>query len=182
MKINLKKITGIFGIILLPIICGILGALGGAENSNKAYRRWFIPLVLSGFAYVQLENAYVFTIMGLTALYSLGYGVPCPSDPKPSILASFFFNLVNGNLFWTNILTRGAIGLFVSLCFISIPLIQKNWKTYFVCSVCIILVNTLLAWKSLGVYELLGKKLLWSETILYGLTSLFGVLITLIRW
>ena len=182
MKINLKKITGVLGIFLIPIICGILGASGGSENANKAHRRWFIPLILSGFAYVQLENAWTISIMGLTLMYSLGYGVPGPDDPKPSILAKFFYDLVGGNLLWTNILTRGTIGIFVSLCFISIPIIQKNWKTYFVCSVCIILVNILLAWKNLGVYELLGKRLQWSETILYGLTALFGVIITMLRW
>jgi hypothetical protein len=182
MKDSLKKITGVLGIILLPIICGILGALGGAENSNKAFRRWLIPLALSGFAYVQLENAWVFTIMGLTALYSLGYGIPSPDDPKPSILGKFFYDLVCGNLFWANVLTRTSIGIFVSLCYISIPMIQKNWKTYLVCSIGIILVNALLSWKDLGVYEFAGRKLLWSETILYGLTSLFGVIITLIRW
>jgi len=177
-----KKLIGVLGVIFLPILCGVLGALGGAENSNKVFRRWFIPLVLGGFAYVQLENAWVFTTMGLTFLYSLGYGMPCPSDPKPSILAKFFYDLVNGNLFWTNVLARGTIGMFVSLCFISIPLIQKNWKTYIICSVGIILVNALLAWRDFGVYELFGKKLLWSETILYGLTSLFGIIITLIKW
>lgn len=181
MKIQLKKLSGILGIIFLPVICAILGAVGGAENSNKAFRRWFIPLTLFGFAYVQLENAWTVSIIGLVGLYSLGYGLPI-NDPKPSILGKFFFNIVNGNILWANILTRGIVGILVSLCFISIPLIQKNWNTYIICSIGIILVNSLLAWRDLGTYKLLEKNLLWSETILYGLTSLFGVVITLVKW
>ena len=113
----------------------------------------------------------------MSGVFSLGYGLPGPSDPKPSKLGAFFLNLCKGNRFWANTLTRGIIGILTALSMISIPIINKNWLIYGLCSLGIILTWAIVSWRSLGTYYLWKKPLLWSESILYGLITIFAVII-----
>jgi hypothetical protein len=173
MKINLKKIP----IFFLPILCGILGALGGAEGCDKSFRRFGIAACLTGYAFWVTESILTITIMLESIILGLGYGLPSPTDPKPSGLGAFFYNLFNHNEILANIFTRGTIGFLFALCLVSVPVIKGNWKTYIICSVGIVLVNALLSWQSLPVYHLFGKTLLWTETLTWGLISLFAAII-----
>ena len=177
---KLKNLTNSISIIFLPIICGVMGAMSGSDNSNKSYRRVFIPCLLFGFAFIQLENIYTISILLLMPILSMGYGIPDSNDPKPSLLGKYWYDKFK-NETKANIFTRGTIGVLECVSFLSIPILQGNWFTYIWCSLGIIFVNSFISWQSLGQYTLLGKKLNWSETILYFSISLFGVLMVGIK-
>jgi len=177
--IAIMKIKQFFvklGSFCLPIMGGILGALGGAERSNKAFRRVFIPLALSGYAYVNLENIFVFTIMSMCGAFSIGYGIPDNGD-EGSALGRFWMKIFKNNHLLADIFARGSIGYLIALSLISIPIIKHNWIIYLIYAKGIILTQALLSWRNLGQYTLFNRKLNWSETLTYGLITLFAVLI-----
>ena len=186
-----KNLLNKLGVILLPIMGGLLGALGGAERSNKALRRIMIPLALSGYAYSNLENVFVFAIMSMILPLSMGYGIPAFEEwggellpvqtDEGSKLGAFFYKLFKQNEVLANIFTRGTIGLLISLSLIVIPVTKHNWLIYTLCMVGIILTQSLLSWRNLGQYTLFNRKLNWSETLTYGLITLFAVMIIIGR-
>lgn len=168
------------GILVTPIgiIGGILGALGGADNSSKAYRRWGIPILLVIVAFLKLHSFWTIGLFAIVGILSMGYGIPSADDPKPSFLGKLFFTLTKGNLYFTNIFTRGTLGALISLVSIVVPLLKGNWLVYVGTSIGIILINALVSWKDLGMFKLFKKDLLWSEAITWGsITSLLSILI-----
>jgi hypothetical protein len=172
----MKKLLNKLSTLLLPIAGGLLGALGGAEDSNKAFRRILIPLSLSGFAYVNLENFFVFTIMIMAAPISMGYGIPSSPNQTESKIGTFYYNLFHQNHLLADIFTRGTIGLLIAISLISIPIIKHNWLIYLWCSLAIVMVNAFLSWRNFGQYTLFNRKLNWSETLTWGLITLFATL------
>ena len=177
----MKKIklilTNIYASIL-PLLGGLLGAIGGA--GNKGARRILIPLLIMGLAYLETDSILVLTIASMIGFLSMGYGIPC-GDDEGSKLGAFFYNLFHQNELWANIMTRGVIGALIALSLISIPIIKKNWLVYFIGLVSIILVQSFLSWRNFGSYHLFGKELSWVETITWGLITLLAVLIIKIK-
>lgn len=161
---------------LLISIGWFLGALGGSSGGNKAFRRIALPILITGLAYLDTESIFVLTIMSMCGVFSIGYGLPGPGDPKPSKLGEFFLNLCKQNKFWANTITRTVIGLLTCLSLVSIPILRHNWTIYAWCSLGIILVWALISWRDLGTYYLWKKPLLWQESILYFLITLFAIL------
>ena len=161
---------------LFPIIGGIIGAWGGADNSSKIYRRIYVPLLLVGCAFGELENVLVFTIMLMAGVISIGYGIPDETD-EGSFLGRFYYRLFKKNYTLANIFTRGTIGLLIGLSLISIPLLKNNWLVYILGCFSICMINALISWRNLGSYHLFDKELSWVETITWGLITLFVVLI-----
>jgi len=177
----MKKFKNIYTNIcvsILPILGGLLGAIGG--SGNKGARRVLIPLLITGLAYADTESIFVITIMSMCGWLSMGYGIPDSTD-KGSFLGRFYFNLFNQNNLLANIFTRGTIGLLIGLSLLSIPIIKKNWLVYILCSLGICMVNALISWRGFGTYRLFGKELSWIETITWGLITLFAVLIIKIK-
>lgn len=171
-----QKISG----VILPILCAIFGALSGAEHSCKFFRRFLIPICLSGFSFWRSESILDLLILTMSFAFSLGYGIPSPDDPKPSALGAFWYNICNENTFWTNIFTRTTIGILVCLSLISIPLIRKNFVAYAIGCAIILLSYGVLSWRDLGTYTLFKRQLLVSETLIYGIVATVGVLLNLI--
>jgi len=163
---------------ILPILGGLLGAIGG--SGNKGARRILIPLLITGLAYADTESIFVITIMSMCGWLSMGYGIPDSTD-RGSFLGRFYFNIFNQNNLLANIFTRGTIGLLIALSLISVPIIKKNYIIYILCSLCIIFTNALISWRGFGTYHLFGKELSWIETINWGLITLFTVLIIKIK-
>lgn len=177
----MNKIKSIFKKIssyLIVPCCGIMGALGGADNSSKSLRRIFIPFALFGFAFTQLENIYVITIMFLSFVFAIGYGIPDATD-EGSALGRFWYKFWNKNHRLADIFTRGTVGVLASLALISIPVLKHNWKIYVLCSLGIILTYAFISWRNLGQYRLFNRNLNWSETLTYGLITLFTVILIL---
>lgn len=166
--------------ILATVLGGLLGAMGGAEHSSKLFRRLILPGMITGIAFWQTESILTISIMLMSVILGMGYGVPSPDDSKPSIIGKFFYELFNQNLFWTNVFTRGTIGVMVCLSLISIPIIRHNWKLYTIVCGAIIFAYTMISWRDLGVYQFFKWQLLWSETILYTIIAL-GTLILVMK-
>jgi len=173
---NFKTVINKIGLFTLPVLGGLLGALGGADKSSKSYRRFVLPALLTSFAFGNTESVFVITVMAMSGALSMGYGIPDAGD-EGSFLGRFFYKLFKQNHLVADIMTRATIGLLIAVSFISLPIIKHNWIIYFACSLGIILVNGLLSWRNLGGYKLFGKDLIWSETLTWGLITLFGTLI-----
>ncbi len=172
----MKKISNKIALFSLPLAGAILGSLGGADNSSKMYRRFFIPALLTSYAFSNTESIFVLTIMSMMGALSLGYGIPS-SDDEGSFIGRFFYNLFNHNETLSNIFTRGFIRLLISLSLISILIIKKNFLIYGLGSLGIILTNSFVSWRNYGSYKLFKKELSYVETINWGLITLFGTLI-----
>jgi len=163
---------------LVTILGGLLGAMGGAENSSKALRRIILPAIITVIAYFQTASLYVLSIMTMT-FARLGYGLPSPDDDKPSILGKFFFDIFNGNMFLANVFTRGTIGVITCFTLLSVPIIKHNWGTYTLSCALIIFAYSCLSWRDLGVFQFFKWQLLWSEALLYGTITLASLILIL---
>ncbi len=167
--------------LILPFIGGILGAIGGA--GNKGARRILIPGLLTSYAYSNTESLLVITIMLMAAPISMGYGIPddgYPDDPTAdsgSTLGRFYFNLFKRNNRLTDYFTRGTIGLLIALTLISIPIIKHNWLIYGLGSLGIILTEAIISWRGIGLFKLFRRELSWVEFTVWGLITLFSIII-----
>jgi hypothetical protein len=171
---KIKLICTNIYVALIPILGGLLGALGGV--GEKSLRRILIPILIMGLAYSKTDSILVMTIGSMMVVLSIGYGIPCGED-EGSKLGAFFYNLFHQNETLANIFTRGVIGALIALSLISIPIIRKNWLIYLWFGLSIIMVNAFLSWRNFGSYHLFGKELSWVETIVWGLITLCAILI-----
>ena len=187
----MKKLYPLFNKILLfflPFVCGILGAFGGADGTSKAWRRITIPIMIMGFAFLNTESILVITIMSMCGALSLGYGIPEPDGSDAgSTIGRFWYNIIFKKLEekkkhrYSDFGTRGTTGLLIALSMISIPIINKNWLIYGLCSIGIILTNALISWRGFRIFKLFGKELTWVEFITWKLIILFACLIIYLK-
>jgi len=173
---NFKNVINKIGLFTLPVLGGLLGALGGADKSSKSYRRFVLPALLTSFAFSNTQSVFVITAMAMSGALSIGYGIPGVGDAG-SFLGRFFYKLFKQNHLVADIMTRATIGLLISLSFISLPIIKHNWIIYSACSLGIILTNGLISWRNLGGYKLFNRNLIWSETITWFLITLFATIL-----
>jgi hypothetical protein len=166
-------------IILTTFIGGILGAMGGAEHSSKMFRRLLLPGIITGVVCWYAQSLLTLSIMLMGVIFGMGYGIPCPDDPKPSIIGKFFYALCHQNEFWANIFTRGSLGAMICLMLISIPVTKHNWNVYILSCALILFAYTCLSWRPLGVYQFFKWQLLWSETILYAIITLASLILVM---
>lgn len=173
MKNILKKIFVIFPI---AILCGLLGAFGGADETSKNWRRIGIPLILTIVALFVLKSWWTLILLGIFIPLSMGYGIPCHND-SGSLIGRFWYKYF-GESNRTNYFTRGTIGLIICLFTICIPFIKENWVTYLISSFGIISVYAGLSWRGLGNFRFLKKNLTLAEFYTY-LAVGFGILLTI---
>ena len=174
---------------LAPVIGAFLGALGGSADGDKSFRRVLIPLMLVGMSFLKTESILVLTICSMIGVLSIGYGIPDALD-SGSALGRFFYNFFHSYhapyeaYVLANIFTRGLIGALIVLSLISIPTIRQNWGIYIVFGFLIVLTNAFVSWNNFygdwGSYVLLNKTLSWTETVTWGLITLFSTLIILL--
>jgi hypothetical protein len=155
-------------------LCGLLGSWAGADGTSKNWRRLGIPIVLTPIATIALVIQFGWLgLLGLSTFLlwpplTMGYGIPSPGD-EGSPLGRFFYNLFNKNEFLANVFTRGTINLLCCLTYLIIPILTGAWLIYILCSALVIF-NAIL-WGAIieneGMFEFLGKKLLWEEFYRY---------------
>lgn len=163
---------------LISLISGFLGAFAGADNTSKTWRRIVIPLNLTIYSFVNLHDWMCVFLLGLIGVFSIGYGIPDRYMRTPglwvydggSTLGKFWLKICNEDLFWTNVFTRGSIGLLV--CLTILPIGHYNWFFYILGSLAIMLIYSFLSWKDLGGFYFNTKRLLWVEFITYGVIGL----------
>jgi hypothetical protein len=158
------------------ILSGLLGALGGAERSSKLFRRFFLPLMIAGEAYRVFHSWYVLSIFLMSAVFSIGYGIPDETDAG-SPLGRFFYALFKHNKLLADLFTRGTIGCLISCTLAPITLIKQNYLPYIVGGCIITTVFALLSWRDLGGFEFRGKRLIYSEFIPYAIVGLVSFLL-----
>ena len=86
---NFKNVINKIGLFTLPVLGGLLGALGGADKSSKSYRRFVLPALLTSFAFSNTQSVFVITAMAMSGALSIGYGIPGVGDAG-SFLGRFF--------------------------------------------------------------------------------------------
>ena len=105
--------------VLVAVASAVLWALGGAENSNKLFRRAGVPALMCGATWFAVHTyglAVSFVLM--IVVLCQGYGIPTIAPGRPdndpgSGLGRFFYEKTN-SLALANILTRATLwGAFI---------------------------------------------------------------------
>ena len=125
--------------LLIIIIGTFLGTLAGAEGTSKGLRRVGIPAIITIFAIIKLFpiygilSLYCISIMLMAIILGIGYGLfdyDCNGSAIGKFWYKFFpYSLINKydkNRITVNCLTRGTVGLLVSLSLLSISKIGSN--------------------------------------------------------
>jgi len=165
--------------LLVIFILTFLGVIGG--QGFLFARRFIYPFIVTIYVTFLLQNFWAITVYFMVLPLILGYGTPDLTD-KGSALGRFFYKLFKSEV-WVNILTRGTVGLLISLSLLSIPIITKNWTPFLVGSSIIILVWSIISWRGFGVFKivLLKKEYLIPKVdiITYAVTScaVIGIII-----
>ncbi len=177
----MNKLLSTVKLFSLSTISGILGALGGADNSSKLWRRLCIPLLISSCAYNQTQNLWVILCMSMYIPLSLGYGIPDNTD-SGSKLSQFFFKMFKQNKILTGIFTRLVIGLIECLSIILLPIVMNKWKEYLLICLGITLVNIIFGSiiRLKGSFKLFKRTLLLEEFTIYGLITLLILILIIL--
>lgn len=168
-----KKILKSLSSVGIIFVVALLGAFGGQRD--KWVRRFLLPATVTIYSYFLLHNLWVLTIYSMAGALSIGYGIVSPDDDKPSFLGKIAYKLFPKSHTLQNVFCRGIVGTLISLSMLSIPIITKNWASYFVGSLVIVLVWGLNSWHGYGEISIkIGNKtinLLKVDLITYAVTT-----------
>jgi hypothetical protein len=168
---------------LLGIITGIMAAWSGA-GGRKYWRRFIMPGITTLLSIILLRTFNAAALMLRSVPLTFGYGMPDPTDPKPSRLGKFWNTHIK-NMHIAAICTRASIGIVESLAAIPIPLIAGNtagvwalwaWAAVFITAFHVVFGELV---TGEGQFKLFGKWLLWEEVIIHGTNS---IVIVLLAW
>ena len=167
----LNKIKKLLSLLLISSIGGLLAAFGGAENTTKGWRRLGIPLLITLIALCTLRNPWCISIMFMSFVLAIGYGMPDTQDTGSS-LGQFWYRLTSKigqneskQYLFATLLTRGSVSVLIALSMIVVPIIKANWLIYALCSLGIVVSYATLSWRDLGTFKFKNKQLLYSEFI-----------------
>ena len=102
--------------IVTAITCSFLWAFGGAENTDKNWRRIGVPVAVGVGSFIIAWiswSALLWIVLACLALYAattIGYGIPDEND-EGSPLGKFWYLFFNQDAKQANILTRATVGL-----------------------------------------------------------------------
>lgn len=160
-------------LLFISFIGGLLGSFAGAKNTTKGWRRIGIPLLIILITLCILRNAWCVTIMFMSFVLAMGYGMPCIRDAGSSLGRCWARIFPYHVLLKTpkdlklrllaGIFTRITIGLLICLSMLSIVILRRNWGIFTLSSIGIIGVFGAISWRNLKSFNFLGKELLWSE-------------------
>ena len=165
-------------LVLVSLVCGLLGALSGADNSNKLYRRFLIPLILCWIGLYLTKSYYIFGLMLLFIPLSLGYGMPVIGEDKGSWLGRFWLKIIK-NYEIAEVMVRLTIGAIILVVLSLIPYINQQWTSYLCNSMILMLIIILIGGDTYiqneGRFKLFNKQLLVEEFILYFSLAFFTI-------
>jgi len=156
-------------VVLVGWICGLLGSWAGADGTDKNWRRILIPAILAVLAIVY-AGWWAVTVGLIGFVFAIGYGIPDENDPEGSTLGGFVYrHIANQDMFASNLITRGIIGLLAGVSLLSIPLLTGSWIFY--TAECLLIIATYVMFGAIvhneGTFEFKGKELLWEEYMIY---------------
>lgn len=169
----MKPIKKILGLLFFGTIGGFLGAMGGADNTSKAWRRFGIPRIITIISLLTLHNFWCISIMFMSFVLAMGYGIPDMQDGG-STLGQFWARIFPYHVLLktpkdcrlrllADIFTRATIGTLICLSMLIAPILRGNWGIFSLCSIGIIGIYALVSWRGLGTFKFKNKQLLWSE-------------------
>ena len=110
-----KKLLGKFCTIGLASIAGVLWRMGGSGNYSRYYRRMGVASLLSLSCFLKTYSYFSLLIFPIAYMsFTLGYGLPSPTDSKPSVLGSFWSKFIK-NEFRLRFMVRVSCGLAYSI-------------------------------------------------------------------
>lgn len=110
--------------LIVAIIGSLFGALSGADNSSKIFRRFLIALMLLIIG-VLFKNYASILIALYIPIFHIGYGIPCHNDAG-SLLGRFFYNLFKKDELLADIFTKLTITILFSLVLTLIAILNSN--------------------------------------------------------
>lgn len=168
-----SKFTVLFSWLRIPlfaVLIGFLGSLGGSKNASLLWRRCGISLVLTSFAYFIMfkEVGWILALWAITFMFywlgsALGYGQPSFNGPNGSMddegsfLGKFWWKVTKGSEIWSNVFTRGTVGLVEALAGLSIPILRQTyngWIWYVVGAIIVVLSHAMFSWRSWGSFKM----------------------------
>jgi len=165
---------------LIPFLTGLMYSIAGSENTPKQIRRFGIPILLTFFSWLYLQNIWVLTMLSQIGVYHIGHGIPDATDSGSS-LGRFWYNLFNSNHLWADIFTRGTKAFLIAVSCLSIPVLKGNWAVYLVSSLILTISIASIAWRGLGekIIKIGDKKytLLYVDIIVGSLIGFYTLII-----
>ena len=168
-------------VIISAWICGLLAAWTG-QGGPKPMRRIVAPAIVTIFSMLVLHRWLAIILMFRAGVLSEGYGVPDPTDPKPSALGRFWFKILEGNYKNASIATRGTIGLQEGIVCSVIPFETGCWALWIAATI-LIIANWIYFGaikNNEGTFKFFGKEFLWEEVEIHGLNALIILLLTIL--
>ncbi len=180
MKEKIKKILSKIRFSGLAFIIGFLGAYAGSEGTSLLWRRCLIPVIFAVCCLIETHSVFSILLMAIWGSLSIGYGVPGEGD-EGSTLGSFWYKITKSSHFWTDVLTRGTVGLSIVTAFIIVPVLKQNWLVYIIGSLGIIFIYAFNSWRGYGEFKFKIKNktyyLLKVDMVTYGVLGACGLLI-----
>lgn len=153
---------------VLCILSGFASAYAGAHKTSKNWRRILIPALSAAFAMIYLRSLWMIFLMARAGALSMGYGVPTPDDPEPSMLGAFWYDILDGDHEQTAIAVRGTIGIMKMCTLLPIPIITHHWILWIIAGLIITANN--LWWGALvdneGMFWIGKKHCLFEELLI----------------
>jgi hypothetical protein len=167
--------------VLLSGLAGLAGALTGA-GAPKPLRRVGVPVISTLFALAILFRWQLIFLMARSGVLSQGYGIPDPTDPKPSKLGAFWYKIFKGNDRKTSIAVRATLGIQECFVLALIPLVTGNWFWYLLG--CSGIIGTWVYFGAIknneGMFKLFGRDLLFEEVLIHGINTLIYCLLAIL--
>lgn len=162
--------------IWMYIFGALAGSYAGANNTEKSIRRLGIPIVLTLSSLVFLVanfgavGFWALTIMSMSGVFSLGYGIPDETD-EGSFLGRVWYEITGHSHFWADVLTRATIAIACCISILSIALVGKIMVAYLIG--CVIIICSYIGFGAIiekeGTFIFLGKECLYEEAYIYGI-------------
>jgi hypothetical protein len=173
---------------ILILVFGALSGLASAwtgSGGSKNWRRVAVPALTSLFGILAMWSFWPVFMMARCGPNSMGYGMPDPNDPKPSVLGGFWTKVFKGDLDKARIFVRGTIGVMEMVSCLILPIISPHWWAWLVW----ILAGSLLIWNGIywgaikekeGMFKFRGRMLLWEEFALEGIDTIIILILVMI--
>jgi hypothetical protein len=179
-------IIWIIFILLASAASGLASAWTGS-GGERYWRRFIVPAGSALFGILAMWSLWPVLLMARCGPNSMGYGMPSPDDPKPSVLGKFWTNVFNGDLKKGSIFTRGTIGVMEMISCLIVPIVSPHWWAWILW----IIFGGLIVWNGIwwgaikekeGQFLFRGRMLNWEEFALEAIdTALILILVILCR-
>jgi len=124
---KLKKQLDKFCTTGLASIAGMVWRMGGSGNYSRYWRRAGVALLLVLNCFIKTKSWFSLIVFPTSfGPFTLGYGLPSPTDPKPSALGKFWSKFIK-NEFWLRVAVRASCGLAYSMNYLVLGILLSHY-------------------------------------------------------